>query len=541
MRSDFRHVFCLLTFIALILGSASCSPAKPISPASSNTQPVNLTITLDDTASVSALIPQKGGSVSATLANGLVYTLEIPAGALLSDQEVTITPIHSIDGLPFSGGLIGGVQLEPDGTLLMAPATLTIQIPQGYDKSALVGFGYHEEGTGFHLTPASGDGSTITLKLISFSGHGAASGTDQEVNDQARRFTGSSVDDYEQQAADVLDQARARGEANNSDMQKLTEIWKDYYDKVVKPALQAAVSDDTKIDNAASTYLNWARQAELLGIDSDLASRRTEGDALLIRGLKNAFDKASQRCVSDQNVKEAGNMISRLRQLELLGARDSGYTLEGKYKEFERCLTYKVNFDSIVTATTEMNQNIISHVAGTVILKLDPANNSFLNVFRGSGALGFKEYTSEFIGESEQMNQFCKTTNLTTQDGRVEILGSITWSNLNSPAAKASILLGVKPSGLSQGFPNFNCDTGSGYIQTNLNIDLPMWSSGFDKLHSDIKGSIHDLTDAYLFSGFESGGGTLAGRLTQSSSKSVSGGKLAEDLTIDVIAAPGAN
>lgn len=548
MKSGILHIFNLLIITALILGSASCSPVKetPTTPTTAtesiNTQPVVLTVTLDDSASVSALIPQKGGSVSATLANGLVYTLAIPEGALLSDQEVTMTPIRSIDGLPFSGGLIGGVQLEPDGTILMAPATLTLIIPKGYDKRYLVGFGYHGTGTGLHLASSSGDGNSITLTIMSFSGHGAASGTDQEVSDQAGRSTGSAADDYEQQAANVINGARSRGELNDSEIKKISELWKDYYDKVVKPNLQAGTSDDSKIDAAAGMFLNWWRQAELLGMSEDLASRITEGTALMIKGLKNAYDKAAQRCLSDQNIKESANMLKRLRELDLLGANDSGYTLEGKRKDFEKCLRYKVNLESIITATTAAEQQIVSHVAGTVILKLDWDKSMFLNIYKGNGDLRFKKYTSEWVGESAGMNSVCQFTNLTTKDGKLRMAGKFGWSNLNSPEPKTNILLGVKPDGLEQGFPNYNCDTGNGMIQTNVNFNQSMWSASFDKLHSDIKGNIIEMDDdeMYFFSDFGSGSGKLLGRLSQSKTLTLQEGTMAEDLTIDIFEAPGA-
>lgn len=551
MKSGTRHFLYLLTITALILGSFSCSPSKetPTTPAtpttyteSKDTQPVVLTVTLDDSASVSALIPQKGGSVSATLANGLVYTLDIPEGALLSDQEVSMTPIRSIDGLPFSGGLIGGVQLEPDGTLLMAPATLTIQIPNGYDKRYLVGFGYHGVGTGLHLASASGDGSTITLPIMSFSGHGAASGTDQEVNNQAGRSTGSAADDYQQQAADVVNGARARGELNDAEMQKLLSIYKDYYDKAVKPALQAATSDDNKIDAAIGMFLTWARQAQLLGLFEDMESRFNEGFALAIKGLKNAFDKAAQRCLSDQNINESTNMIKRLRELDLLGANDSSYTIEGKRKDFEKCLRYKVNLESIITATPSTNQQVVSHVAGTVILKLDWEKSMFLNVYKGNGDLKFKEYTSEWVGGSAGMNAVCMFTNLTTKDGKLRMAGRLGWSNLNSSEPKFNILLGVKPSGLEQGFPNLVCDTGMNMIQTNVNFNQSMWSGSFDRLHTDIKGNIAEMdeNEMYFFSNFGSGGGKLIGRLTQSKTLTLPEGTIAEDLTIDIFEAPGA-
>lgn len=546
MPFPIRKIANYLGIFLIIITLVSCSSAGPAAATEQSgtaaSAPVNLQVTLDQTAKVEALIPEKGGQVKMTLNNGLVYSLDIPAGALLSDQEVTMTPIRSIEGMPLSGGIIAGVQLEPDGTTLVKPATLTISVPQGYDARHMVGFGYHGDGEGFHLSPAQGDGSTITINILSFSGHGAASGTDGEVNAQAGQSSGSAADDYEQQAADILQQAKARdGNITDSEMKKLTELLKDEYDKVVKPALQAAVSDDSKIDSAASIFLNWWRNSQLLGIEGDLQSRVDEGLNLLFKGLKNAFDKASQRCVSNQDVNEAGNMVERLRQLELLGANDSSYTLDGKKADFERCLRFKVDFESAITLETGGSFNIVSDVASTIVLKMEQSDqNPLMQLYRGSGDLQFKEYKTEFVGDAAAMNAICKSTQ-TSSNGTIEALGKISFSNLNSSAHKSSILIGFKPTTLQQTFPKIHCESGTQWLQTELQTDFPIWSTGFDKVHKDIKGSLEDLSDAYWFSKFESFGGKIIGRLTESKSVDAGNGdSFTDDLSITIMAAPGA-
>ncbi|HZW04607.1 MAG TPA: hypothetical protein VFF68_11815, partial [Anaerolineaceae bacterium] len=201
-------IACLLaSFLSACSGEQSTPPPAESEPAETLSaptgEPVNVTPELDTADAVYALVPQKGGEIRLTLANGLAFTLTIPEGALMSDQEVTMTPIRQIEGLPLSGGLVAGVQLEPDGTLFMKPVTLTIHVPAGYDETAgrMVGFGYHGQGEGFYMTPADGDGQTITLQFLSFSGHGAATGTQADIDAQASHGTTTWYEDYRQRQA----------------------------------------------------------------------------------------------------------------------------------------------------------------------------------------------------------------------------------------------------------------------------------------------------------------------------------------------------
>ncbi len=83
-------------------------------------------------------------------------SLTTPNSALINDQEVTMVPITQIEGVRLLGGLIGGVQLEPEGLELLTPATLTITVPKGHDPKQMVGFGYPGDGDGFYLNLATG-------------------------------------------------------------------------------------------------------------------------------------------------------------------------------------------------------------------------------------------------------------------------------------------------------------------------------------------------------------------------------------------------
>lgn len=104
----------------------------------------------------SADIGPEGGTLSITTPDNITYELTIPPDALDETTPISLIPIQTIDGLPFTGGLQGAVRIEPDGLLLDLPATLTISrvdaapLPDGMLALA---FGFDGSGQEFHLQP----------------------------------------------------------------------------------------------------------------------------------------------------------------------------------------------------------------------------------------------------------------------------------------------------------------------------------------------------------------------------------------------------
>ena len=106
--------------------------------------------------STSQEIGPQGGSVSVTAPNQVVYTLEVPVGAVDQLMGFTLTPVRSIAGLPLSGGLVGAVRIQPDGLVFDIPATLTIEPPAVAPKPSApltVGFGVSPFSQEFYLHP----------------------------------------------------------------------------------------------------------------------------------------------------------------------------------------------------------------------------------------------------------------------------------------------------------------------------------------------------------------------------------------------------
>ncbi|TFH34026.1 MAG: hypothetical protein E4G99_10340, partial [Anaerolineales bacterium] len=99
--------------------------------------------------SVSQETGPAGGEISVTGKNGVVYTLSIPAGAISEDVLFTLSPVANIEGIPFSGGFLGGVQIDPRGIEFDVPALLTFEIPQTEEPQPdtfNIAFGYGNVG-----------------------------------------------------------------------------------------------------------------------------------------------------------------------------------------------------------------------------------------------------------------------------------------------------------------------------------------------------------------------------------------------------------
>src|SRR5689334_20444736 len=132
-----------------------------------------------------------------------------------------MTPLASIEGTPFAGGLIGGVQLEPAGTEFVRPAALVISGENVKEAAGQVAYGYDATGKNLHLTPwfqktpdfVAGyyvPGRSIVLPVEHFSGLGVGPATDLETARQLRYDAGDARNRLTQNLAKELTKERDR-------------------------------------------------------------------------------------------------------------------------------------------------------------------------------------------------------------------------------------------------------------------------------------------------------------------------------------------
>jgi hypothetical protein len=97
---------------------AASSTAKP------KPKPISVKPRYDKKHAVSAVIdPLEGGTLTTRGANGVRYTLTVPANTLLSPELITMTPLSAVKGLPKKGAALAGVLLTPNGLQFLSPPT----------------------------------------------------------------------------------------------------------------------------------------------------------------------------------------------------------------------------------------------------------------------------------------------------------------------------------------------------------------------------------------------------------------------------------
>lgn len=69
-----------------------------------------LDVSLSDGSPVVGTVGPEGGTVSDGDGG---FELLFPGGAVAEPVEVTVSPIDGLEGLPFDGGLLAGVEVEP--------------------------------------------------------------------------------------------------------------------------------------------------------------------------------------------------------------------------------------------------------------------------------------------------------------------------------------------------------------------------------------------------------------------------------------------
>ena len=290
-------------------------PASPLAVAN----PLHVTPVLDTAHRAQATIGSTGGTLDATGADGTAYELRVPAGALVSDQDVSMTPVSSIGGLPFTS-LAGAVDLQPDGLQLLAPARLTITPAAGAPALADQSFfAYEGAGDDFHNYPPVDDAGTLAIDLPHFTGGGVASGTAQQRADVATHTPAEYAAQYEAQSAAAVRALRDGTKTFDQFIQEWTSIGQAYYTHVVKPRLQSATTDESFIEIATTTFSAWEKGIDDLGATPAFTAQINEGIDLLRKGLKNAFDKSYAGCLK-HDVGQVRRLVAVGRFASQLGA-----------------------------------------------------------------------------------------------------------------------------------------------------------------------------------------------------------------------------
>jgi hypothetical protein len=244
-------------------------------------------------AATQAVAAASGGSLTATAADGTAYSLQIPAGAVVDDVTITMTPLVGVAGLPAGSQFVAGVQFGPDGLQLYKPAILTITLPAGVDASQIAGLEYEGQGAAVRLTPMQVSGQTLTYFVTHFSGFLAATDFDGILR---RLF----------EEAGNLPADLPFNSPFGPRLPAVVASLQAHYREHVRPALSAATASDARLNVGLREYIKWRWYLEIFDeLDGPLSGELREAANLASAALRQGINRANARCVTSHNLAEA--------------------------------------------------------------------------------------------------------------------------------------------------------------------------------------------------------------------------------------------
>jgi hypothetical protein len=238
--------------------------------------PVSVSVTLDTEREVTYQEGSFSWTIETESAEGALFRLDLPGLTLLEtgdegelfpddDSAVTMTPVLTIDGLPFSQGFLAAVQLGPEGGSLVSEAYLSVEIPGEYDPSELIGFAAEGSGEDFHLFPASFysyDGTTnASFNITHFSLYGVAQVLESEIVSQTAHPPADPDSQDDQELAPLTRIEDLAPLLSNLQLQ-LTKS----YTRLVKPGMTSlAGTRCEQVSNTAYQLNAWVSKVSLGG------------------------------------------------------------------------------------------------------------------------------------------------------------------------------------------------------------------------------------------------------------------------------------
>ena len=351
--------------------------------------PIRVVPTLDSGHAVSQTIGLAGGTITATGADGTVFTLAVPADSLRQLTRITMTPVTRLEGLPFGNGSDVTVDLQPSGLVFDVPATLTIAPATAIPPGERILYGYSDDQLSFAEPVMDAEG--IAIAVSHFSGYGAARGLMGDVEAARKRIGGSAEERITSEMRAIMQaarQAELRGESTN-----LASLLDPYFDQlqreVVIPRIEAAGQSCAAGRAAIQTVSSYAHQRVLLGYEDEAGDLV---DELLETVAPKCMDEEYEMCVNEHIVHRIFPAYQAFsRQFSQRGIDNSPAL--GKMKvQVEKCLHFDLEFTldtRFELDTRSINQSYLSYAESTeldaeVALSVDDAYVDMSNAFEPS-------------------------------------------------------------------------------------------------------------------------------------------------------------
>ncbi|MBA3341986.1 MAG: hypothetical protein H0T48_09140 [Gemmatimonadaceae bacterium] len=304
-----------------------------------------------------AIVSNSGGNVTATAADGTQFTLTIPQGALVSDEQITVTPVTSIAGLPGGATVVAGAQLEPDGLLLLEPATLEIKPPSPVSAAQAFPIAWDASGNDLHLHPVMPRSAVTAFQVNHFSGFAIASGSDaamSAIDAKIPQACANRVFRELNKAFAARRRAALMGdESGIADLAaRFIELARSYLNNILKPVIAQLEKDDSLLPCVMSEVVAFERTVQLMmgeaGAPADFAEPLENAWVEVYKALGDSFNRTYERCMRNESpVFQLQKMTSAARLLVIVNLPE---LLPGdhvsKIQECGKRIEYRVSVES---------------------------------------------------------------------------------------------------------------------------------------------------------------------------------------------------
>lgn len=400
MTTTRGRVFAALLVVAAAAGGIALAPRLRGGAAGAHTsgwlaragKPVELRLDFEPERGRAKTITPAGGTLTATAGDGTRFELRLPPGALLQSRRISMIPVRSVGGLPLSGGAVAAVHLKPDGLQLLKPALLRIRPTREVPVAEQVAFGYTGNGHDAYLHPMTLDPTRVELPIVHFSGYGFGQAPPGDRGREMLRQASDKANRLSAETSAIFEAARARAQggdaaATSDAFEQVLPLFLQYYREVVRPLMLVAEKDWRMADCAKDEYLGWERRLQLLGFGADGSdaadsprgefervreAARASMTAIMENLWKNRTDAILERCRTEHDVQGAvQEYLSLSRMVALLGYESLTSNFSDGIEELSRCLTFELEFRSVVELKTPSGGSY-HHVVASFPFTIEP-------------------------------------------------------------------------------------------------------------------------------------------------------------------------
>ncbi len=306
------------------------------------------------TAAVRQIVHTAGATLALTN-GGWEYHLKIPPGAIIGFETITLR-LAVPTNLPTGTHALAGVQVEPTGLQLLAPATLTLTRTDHTYPAGVAGLSWGWRGAELHLIPTVIQNGSAVLSVRELAGYALA----QLTAGAPVAWAAHPPTDLEDQGAQglALIQVRRAGiTANPADAD--IDYLRAYFNERIAPDLQLGAGNDDLLDRALAEFIDWRNWLGFQDRIIDLGIELNRGFGLAGTALTRALERAAKDC-RNHDLDGLRKLVKWGQTVQLSPWKNtSAGAQRGQWQQqVEACASFEVDLQSVLISVNKIGNGV---------------------------------------------------------------------------------------------------------------------------------------------------------------------------------------